>query len=293
MKHICPFCQTRRNPASASRTLKRLGSYFRKSDGQHLTRFWCFPCQKSFSAATLSRKRWHKKRHLRSRIIRLLVGGMSQREVARVLNINRKTVVRQFRFSLATAKDELREWNQRYPKCVEVEFDDLETFEHTKCKPLSVTLMVEYRSRRILGFEVAQMPAKGPLAKISRKKYGPRPDHRPEARKKLFLEMKELVAEQALIRSDSNPHYGPDVKRYFPLASHQTVLGGRGAVTGQGELKKKVFDPIFSLNHTCAMLRANINRLIRKTWCTTKRPDQLAGHIALYALSHNHRLRTN
>jgi transposase-like protein len=272
--------------------VKRLGSYYRKSDGQHLTRFWCFRCKKSFSAATLSPKRWHKKRHLRNTIIKLLVGGMSQREIARVLRINRKTVVRQFRFSLSTAKGELKKWNQKFPKCAEVEFDDLETFEHTKCKPLSVTLMVEYKSRRILGFEVASMPAKGHLAKISRKKYGPRPDHRPEARKKLFSEVKEFVAENAIIRSDSNPHYGPDVKVYFPVASHQTVLGGRGAITGQGELKKKAFDPIFSLNHTCAMFRASINRLIRKTWCTTKRPDQLAGHIALYALSHNQRLRT-
>lgn len=257
--------------------MKRLGSYYRKSDGQRLTRFWCFHCRRSFSAATLSPKRWHKKRHLRHTIIKLLVGGMSQREVARVLNINRKTVVRQFRFSLATAKEELKRWNQTFPKCTEVEFDDLETFEHTKCKPLSVTLMVEYKTRRILGFEVSQMPAKGPLAKISRKKYGPRPDHRPQAREKLFGDMKELLAEQVIIRSDSNPHYGPDVKKHFPKALHQTVLGGRGAITGQGELKKKHFDPIFSLNHTCAMLRANINRLIRKTWCTTKRPDQLAG----------------
>lgn len=217
---------------------------------------------------------------------------MSQREVARFLNINRKTVVRQFRFSLATAKEELKSWNEKFPKCQEVEFDDLETFEHTKCKPLSVTLMVESKTRRILGFEVAQMPAKGPLAKIARKKYGPRADHRPQARKKLFSEMKDLVAERAVIRSDSNPHYPPDVRAYFPFATHQTVLGGRAAVTGQGELKKKTFDPIFSLNHTCAMYRANINRLIRKTWCTTKRPDQLAGHLALYALSHNRRLRT-
>ena len=62
-------------------------------------------------------------------------------------------------------------------------------------------------------------------------------------------------------------------------------------MTGQGELKKVVYDPIFSLNHTCAMLRANINRLVRKTWCTTKKPERLAMHITLYALYHNLNLK--
>ena len=76
------------------------------------------------------------------------------------------------------AKEELKLWNQNFKPAAEVEFDDLETFEHTKCKPLSVTLMVEYKTRRILGFEVSQMPAKGRIAHIARKKYGPRAECR-------------------------------------------------------------------------------------------------------------------
>lgn len=292
MKHQCPYCHTQRDPLSASRTIGRLGKYYRKSDGQTLARFWCFTCQKSFSAATMSPLKGQKKRHLNKRITDLLTGGVSQRETARILKINPKTVVRKFRFAMAGAKEELKAWNRQYPLCQEVEFDDLETFEHTKFKPLSVTLMVEYKTRRILGFEVAQMPAKGKIAHLARKKYGPRADHRSRARKKLFFEMKEFVSPKALIRSDSNPSYPPDVRRFFPQSRHETVLGGRGAIVGQGELKKLKWDPIFSLNHTCAMLRAHINRLFRRTWCTTKKPDQLAGHIALYALEHNRRLAT-
>lgn len=217
---------------------------------------------------------------------------MSQREIARVLKINRKTVVRQFRYSMKNAKEDLFNMNKKQSLASEVQFDDLESFEHSKCKPLSVTLMVEAKSRRILGFEVSSMPAKGHLAKIARKKYGFRKDERSEGRQRLFENMRELVLPTALMRSDSNPHYAKDIEHFFPQAKYETVLGGRSAITGQGELKKQAFDPIFSLNHTCAMLRANINRLFRKTWCTTKRPDQLAGHIALYALSHNRRLLT-
>jgi hypothetical protein len=73
----------------------------------------------------------------------------------------------------------------------------------------------------------------------------------------------------------------------FPGAEHARHLGGRGCITGQGELKKLRFDPLFSLNHTCAMLRANINRLFRRTWCTTKKKERLEQHLWVYMDFHN------
>jgi len=171
-----------------------------------------------------------------------------------------------------------------------MEFDDLETFEHSKCKPLSITLAVEHGSRRILGFRVAQMPAKGPLAKMAMKKYGPRKDERIVKREELFIELKDLLAPGAVIKSDKNPHYAPAVAKHFAGHIHRTFKGRRGCVVGQGELKRGGYDPLFSLNHTAAMLRANINRLFRRTWCTTKKRERLELHLALYAINHNFRL---
>jgi hypothetical protein len=176
-------------------------------------------------------------------------------------------------------------------ECSHFEFDDMETFEHTKLKPLSVTLAVQYQTRRILGFQVSQMPAKGLLAQKAFEKYGYREDKRSEGRRKLFEELKPLVSQRSIIRSDSNPHYIEDVKRHFPHSFHDRIIGKRGAITGQGELKKTKFDPIFSLNHTCAMYRARVSRLIRKTWNTTKDRERLIDHLAIYAFVHNRRLK--
>ena len=75
--------------------------------------------------------------------------------------------------------------------------------------------------------------------------------------------------------------------RYLPGRDYRQYPGGRGAIAGQGELKKKKHDPLFILNHTCAMLRGCINRLIRRTWCTTKRPRRLQMHLDLYVDFHN------
>lgn len=221
----------------------------------------------------------------------LYSGGVSQREIARVEKLNRKTVARRLRFlgSLALKNFEIE--NSLEDQCSEIEFDDMETFEHTKLKPLSVTLAVQYKTRRILGFQASQMPAKGLLAQKSLKKYGYREDKRSEGRRRLFEDLKPLIFDRSIIRSDSNPHYVEDVKRYFPNAFHDRVLGKRGAITGQGELKKTKFDPLFSLNHTCAMYRAHVSRLIRKTWNTTKNRERLIDHLAIYAFVHNRRLK--
>ena len=99
-----------------------------------------------------------------------------------------------------------------------------------------------------------------------------------------------VIAPDAEWKSDDHPFYPKILRMNHPAAKHVTVKGGRGAITGQGELKKLVFDPIFSLNHTCAMLRANLNRLFRKTWCTTKTLRGLVDHLSLYVRFHNQRI---
>jgi len=131
------------------------------------------------------------------------------------------------------------------------------------------------------------MPAKGHLAEISRRKYGLRRDERPAQWNLLLKEMVPYTTRTCHWTSDENPHYPAHLKRHHPKATHTRIKGGRGAITGQGELKKLRFDPLFSLNHTCAMMRANLNRLFRKTWCTTKNRQGLIDHLSIYVSYHN------
>ena len=220
-------------------------------------------------------------------VFKFMASGGSQRMAARLLQINRKTVIRKFIFMALWAHHYFQIDRAQHSPITHLEFDDLETFEHSKMKPLSVSIAVESRTRRILGFRVASMPAKGLLARPALKKYGRRADNRAYARQSLFAELKSFVKVGATIRSDQNPHYPIDVKKFFPTCQHVTTKGRRGCVVGQGELKAGGFDPMFSLNHTYAMHRAHINRLFRRTWNTTKKPERLAMHLAIYALFHN------
>jgi len=69
--------------------------------------------------------------------------------------------------------------------------------------------------------------------------------------------------------------------------THTQHLSVRGSLTGQGELKRIGFDPLFNINHTLAMMRDNIKRLTRRTWCTTKVANSLDDVIAIYQHYHN------
>ena len=225
------------------------------------------------------------------------VGGMAQRDLASFLGVSRTTLVRRFRF-LA------REARERHAKNLDLvlatqgqfenlQYDELHTFEHSKCKPTVVGLVLTKDRRFILGSSVAQIPASGPLAAVSRKKYGYRADHSNQKRHELFSKLAPYIAPNATIGTDEHKRYPAAIRKHFPDANHQRFKSIRGCVTGQGEMKKTQFDPLFTVNHTLAMLRARINRLARRTWCTTKKNERLEDHLALYIDYHNRVLINN
>lgn len=269
------------------------GQFFRKSDRKRVLRWRCKDCRKTFSEATEQPEFGQNKRQMNRPIKEDLCSGVSQRRISLLKKISRTTVARKLKFLGIQARFRQIRYMTKYAQnpVIEAQFDEMETHEHTKMKPLSIALMVEKGSRKILGFSVSSMPAKGLLAKKAVKKYGLRFDGRARGMKDLLSQVEPFLAPNAVLTSDQNPKYPGWL--YPSTYVHKTIKGQRGAITGQGELKKIAFDPIFSLNHTCAMIRANVNRLFRKTWCTTKKPEALTDHLWLYMDFHNQILTKN
>jgi hypothetical protein len=271
----------------------RRGFYWRKDDSKLVRRYRCLRCRRSFSSSRWSKCFGQKKRRLNPRIAELFGNNASGRAIARMVRVNRKTVTRKLLHLRSLAQAErlglLESLRLAPEKVAAIQFDEMESFERTKCLPLSIPIVL-LPNRKILSFRVGSMPAKGPLAQISREKYGFRKDERSRMADSVFRELKGVLTEDVVITSDQNPKYPGWIKRHFPHARHKTVKGKRGQSGGQGELKRVVFDPIFAFNHTAAMLRANVNRLIRRTWCTTKRADRLAAHMEIYIQQHNRKI---
>ena len=263
------------------------GWYKRTSDGQRVNRYRCKTCNQTFSSATLNPFKWQKKRHLNYPLMKLLTNNMSLSGAADVLNINQKTVARKLALLGALCRQQLANQAHHYATIDAIQFDELQTIEHTKCKPISIAVAVAKKERKILGFRVSKMPATGHLAAISRKKYGKRPDQRHAQMKDLFNELTNILQPNITISSDECQFYKGVVKQYFPDSNYRQYLGKKSSIAGQGELKKTRFDPIFTINHTFAMMRANISRLIRRTWNTTKKISPLIDHISIYIWMHN------
>ncbi len=167
-------------------------------------------------------------------------------------------------------------------------FDEMETIEHTKCKPLSVFLMVN-ENYEILEAKVAKMPAKGKLADFSRKKYGRRIDERDKiARESFSLVKAKLISNPVELVSDAKTSYGPLAKKYFSDVPHFVYARAdkdRHRDRMHENCHKKKYDPMFALNQRCAKLRAQVRPLTRRSWCTTKKPENLQKLLDIFVVS--------
>ena len=271
------------------------GYYPRKDDSRRLKRFLCKGCGKSFSHSTLSLEYKQRKRRINLPFLKLYCSSLSLRRIALVLGVNIKTAERRFFYWSKRSQGELRALYEKlqHDPVTHLQLDDLITIEHTKLKPLSVTTMVDAKRRLILGTRVSIIPAFGHLAALSRKKYGKRISQHKQKLTELFEQMVPIVHPQALIEFDKHKLYPQVQRQFFPQAEVKRYEGEKGCVVGQGELKKISYDPLFKINHTLAMLRANINRLVRRTWCTTKKPENLQHHLNIFIYFYNQYLLKN
>jgi len=88
-----------------------------------------------------------------------------------------------------------------------VQFDDLLTFEHTNCKPLTVPMAVIDGMRVPIGYKVASISAFGRLAAVSRERYGERVDESSPARCELFEELTQILPANVHFKTDGHTHY--------------------------------------------------------------------------------------
>lgn len=271
--------------------IRKHGFYTCKKTYKKRQRYKCRSCHKTFCARSRSIRYRQKKEDLMEPIFQRIASGMSQRRMALELGTTQKTIARKLKIIATIARDKCKSLAAMIGPRTTVIFDEMETFEHTKCKPLSIVTMVDEDTRTLMELRQCRMPAKGLLAKISREKYGPREDKRPLTLRAVLKVMQPWISSSTLFKSDECPRYPKAIRKFYTHNTHLTFKGRRACVVGQGELKAGGFDPLFKLNHTCAMVRDNIKRLSRKTWCTTKKPKMLQKILDIYRWFHNQIVR--
>lgn len=283
MKRNCP-----KKSCQSDQIIKN-GFFYRANDARKIQRFKCTSCGAKFSASTGTLEFGQKKRRVNFLLLKLFCAKVTQKRAARIAGVNKVTVARKFDYW--SKKAELK--NERFrkklakSKAQHLLFDDLITKEKTKLKPLAVTVAVDGKRRFILTSNVSQIAAFGHLALLSKKKYGPRKSYHKEALEKSFKQLQPIVSPHSLIKSDEHVNYAPAVQKYFPKAEYKQFKSEKACVAGQGELKKTKYDPIFTINHTLAMMRDGIGTFVRRTWCTTQDPKRLQGHLEIFIYYYN------
>ena len=231
MKLKCPN-RCPQDSSSNESYFRKDGVYFRKSDSKTIQRYRCRSCGKSFSRATFSPCYRQKKRRVNEILFKLLSSGVSMRRAAIILNIHRITVKRKMHFLAKRARERHDFFLDSLTtnQVDHLQFDDLITTEHTKLKPLSISIAVDAKRRFILGAEVSvflqNFLEKSMVGALT-------------GTRRAFQSFLILVKKNATIKSDEHQNYPEFVHKFFPYGHYQRF---KGTVVRQGEARPSFHD---------------------------------------------------
>ncbi len=293
-KYSCPNQDCKQYGSRAGHFYRREGQFITRWNHQPVPRYGCKECGKKFSSHTFRRTYQQKKPHLNQAIYQLYCSGMTQRRIAKQLRCNLKTVVRKFLFMAVEAQLAHEAFLKRKAFSMsEIQFDEMESFEHTRLKPLSLALAVSGDGKHILDARIGVLNYKGRLAGLARRRYGVRKDTSREARDSVWKTALGVAAPSGVkIITDAKPQYATEIGRRFKDYKnyhHLAVPNRRNLLQyAQNPLRRKNSnDPLFWLNHVAARLRHDLSRMMRKVWTTTKRKDRLEAHLSLFLAYYN------
>jgi hypothetical protein len=271
---------------------------------------------------------------MNEQVFKWVCSGVTLAQIGRNLEIDKKTVERKIVWLANQAKiahqTRLYDPNSACNRVSHVQLDEMETFESSRLKPLSITIAIDADSGFVFALDVAIMNCHGKLAPKSREKYGLRKDSRRQSLVKVLNTIKNCIESRdsypvtksqilsqetdnsespescgisaetlrevagnkrksagnssvtpnssvITFSCDSKKIYVPLIKKIFPdLEIHRYLL----SKTKRGDPKKH--DPLFTINHLCARMRADVAPLARKSWTTTKNVEGLQKLLWIY-----------
>jgi hypothetical protein len=257
----------------------RKGYFKLKHDpSRRVQKYQCKTCGKFFSDQTGTLTYREHKPKATLEVFKWYSSGTTQRRLGKNLGIAKKTVERKFlRLALYARMFHEQQIEDGHLASAYVFFDEMETFEHSKLKPVSIALAVQAKTGKILDAKVARSHPKR-NAKESRKQYPHWKNNSVEARRSVMKTIQKCGSDGLVIATDKHKSYPALVRSTVPEAKIE-------------QFRRKAFyasyDPLFWLQHICARIRADLSRMRRRTWVTTKKMERLQAHLDLYIAYNN------
>ena len=285
---FCP-CDSPECKSAPGIQYQRRGTYRRICDGRVVQRYQCKRCKRTFSQQTFRVDRGLHRPSLDRLIFIGLVSKVSQRQMTRSYHCGRGSVARRMeRYGKHCRAFHERALRARAPELAwqgHFQLDELETYEtDRRLKPVTVPVLVHMPSRCVLHTAIGMLPPRKPLSPRKQKQL-----ERIEAAegKKRTSESHAKVSECFEVLKSIVPGEGPVLVSTDEKATYRTILkekfGKRLLHKRTNSKEPRTFlNPLFLVNHTFAMLRDGLGRLVRRNWGATKERKKLEWHMWLY-----------
>jgi transposase-like protein len=271
---------------------RRKGTFLRACDGRPVQRYLCLVCRRTFSLQTFRLDYRLKRPALHLALFKDFVSKVTLRQAARTLGCSRGTVARR----LLLLGEHCRQFHQgmvlraRGNLGGSFQLDELETFEHSRrLQPLTMPVLIERRSFFVLALETAPLPCRGrlPPALAEKKRalearHGKRRSGSSAAVRRC-LELLAHVHPPAAgvqIQTDGKESYARILGQLFGARLEHARCSSQA--------RRDYRNPLFPINHTLAMLRDGISRLVRRSWAASKLRERLERHAWIWVCWRNY-----
>jgi hypothetical protein len=257
-------------------------------------RFLCLECRRGFSIQTFRVDYRLRKPALHLFLFRDFVSKTTMRQSARNWECTRRTVAHRLKLLGTHCREFHQSMLERARRAGGIrgvfQLDELETFEHNRrLKPVTVPVLTERKSFFVLHAECAPLAAKGGLSPVNRKKkeelesrFGKRRSGSVRAVQSSF----EVLARvhrphgEVAVQTDRKKSYATRLRRLFG----ERLWHGRYLST----TVRNYSNPLFPINHTLAMMRDGVSRLVRRSWAAAKLRERLELHLWIWIAYRNY-----
>jgi hypothetical protein len=292
---FCPYSECPSGQEGFPFAWRNRGRFFRKCDGRYIKRFSCNVCDRRFSSQTFKTDyRWRKPK-LHFRVFDLLISKVTLRQIARIQKVRRPTVERRLKRLGQVCREfhfvALAQTKSRGGISGIFQMDELETYEHNRrLSPVTMPVVVERSSYFVVHGEPATMAARGRLSLRHAKRKeqleafrGKRKSGSKEAVRNTLHQLVGVHSSESRIRleTDRKTTYAKEFKRIAgpQFYSHSTT---------SSRTRRNKDNLLFPINHTFAMMRDGISRLVRRTWAASKMRGKLDLHFWVWVAYRNY-----
>ena len=213
------------------------------------------------------------------------------RQAARLTGAARETVARRMRYLGAHCRAYHEAAVKGHGLAGVFLMDELESFETDRLiQPVTVPVLIQGGSLFVIHVETAPLPSRGRLDayRTLRKmrneaRFGVRKSGSRAAVESTLLQLRTLLknGEFLHIRTDKKSTYRALVRRHFAksFGSHELVSSKR---------RRTRRNPLFAINHTLAMMRDGVSRLVRRSWGASKLRERLDDHLWIWISYRNY-----